>query len=106
MAGTPRPNASGGAAGDHDGIAVDVCVYVYITDYYTRGIYRIATDGTVTTLLTGLGSDHGHGMAWGSGIGGWREMSMYLPLPYNGNKVMELGLGVPGKGWEGTVINK
>ncbi|MFT5683648.1 MAG: streptogramin lyase, partial [Myxococcota bacterium] len=104
--GQPVLYANGVGNGYHDGIALDVCGNLYVTDYLTRGIYRIATDGTVTTLLNNLGNDHGHGAAWGSGIGGWKEMALYLPLPYNNNNVMELGLGVPGVGWEGTVINK
>jgi streptogramin lyase len=104
--GSPVLYASGVGGGYHDGIGVDVCGNVYVTDYTTSGLYRIAPGGTVTTLLYALGSDHGHGMAWGSGIGGWKDTALYMPQPYNGNKIMEIGVGVPAKGWTGTVLNK
>jgi hypothetical protein len=104
--GSPVLYSSGVGGGYHDGIGVDVCGNVYVTDYTTSGLYRIAPGGTVTTLLYALGSDHGHGMAWGSGIGGWKDTALYMPQPYNGNKIMEIGVGVPAKGWTGTVLNK
>ena len=38
--------------------------------------------------------------------GGWNEMAIYLPLPYNGNQVSVIDIGVPHRTWTGTVINQ
>ena len=104
--GEPYLFASNVGGGYHDGIGMDVCGNLYVADYNTRGLYRISPTGSVTALLTGLGGNYGHALEWGSGIGGWQEMSIYMPQPYNNNNVMEVAIGVPAKGWEGTVINK
>ena len=48
---------------------------------------------------------YGHGVVWGTGVGGFREDALYLPLPYNNNLVTELIIGVPSKNWNGTVVN-
>ena len=47
----------------------------------------------------------GHGVAWGSGVGGFREDALYLPQPVNGGTVGEAIIGVPYRTWDGTVIN-
>lgn len=92
----PERYASGVGSGWHDGIGVDACGYVYVAEYYSAGLYRIAPDGTVTSVVTpGTTRYYGHGLQWGSGIGGWRQDALYQPQPYNGNTVREVVIGFP-----------
>ena len=42
---------------------------------------------------------------FGSGIGGWRDDAIYVPQPYNGKSVSEIGLGVYHRSWQGTVLD-
>ncbi|MEQ1506794.1 MAG: hypothetical protein ABMB14_31495 [Myxococcota bacterium] len=99
--GDPYEFASGVGSGDyHDGLGVDLCGYLYIPDYSTSALYRVSPDGNQVQKLydTGLlGGDYGHGLEWGSGIGGWRTDALYLPLPYGGNHVLELVIGAPSR---------
>jgi hypothetical protein len=81
-----------------DGLGVDVCGNVYVADYGTSALYRIPAQGGEGELFVDWPDwQYGHGLEWGSGLGGWSETALYLPQPYNGNKVVELELGVPGK---------
>ncbi len=101
-------NVGGGFSGWHDGVAVDICGNLYVPDYYSSSLYKVTPDGTTTTFQD-WGYDYrqyGHGAVFGSGIGGWRDDAIYLPMPYNGNTVKELVVGVPGREWEGEVLNK
>lgn len=84
--------------GYHDGLGIDACGNLYVPDYNTSGLYRIDPNGVVTTLYnesTHSFSHYGHGVEWGSGIGGWNDHAIYLPQPYDGNTVNEIDLGVP-----------
>jgi len=92
----------------HDGLGVDVCGNIYLAEYETKALYRISADGTeVITLIQATSSDGmlPHGLAWGSGIGGWREDALYLPQPMNGDTIAEAVIGVPYRTWTGPVIN-
>jgi hypothetical protein len=78
-----------------DGIAVDACGNLWIPNYDTSNLYRVSDDGAVITYydwpdLTG----YGHGIAWGSGIGGWDDMSIFLSQPYGGDTVVRFEIGV------------
>lgn len=101
--------ATGVGQGYHDGLGIDACGNLYVPDYSTRGLYRVDTEGVVTTLYTqaSAGANHyGHGLDWGSGIDGWNHKAMYLPQPYDGNTVLEVVLGVPSgsyvRTWRGS----
>ena len=48
---------------------------------------------------------YGHGATWGTGVGGWLEDALYVPMPYGSNQVREIQIGVPGRDWAGTAIN-
>ena len=89
-----------------DGMAVDVCGNVYVALYDEQALVRITPDGVVSYLydLTSL-ANYGHGMQFGSGIGGWRDDALYLPLPYGGDTVSEVVIGVYHRSWQGKVIN-
>lgn len=84
--------------GYHDGLGIDACGNLYVPDYSSSGLYRVDPEGTVTTVYSGGGAGqphYGHGLEWGSGIGGWQDHAIYLPQPYNGLSVNEVLLGVP-----------
>jgi len=108
--GDPTVWVSGvGRGAYHDAIGVDICGYLYIPDYSTQTLWRVTPNGSIVQELevsSGLiQSDYPHGVTWGNGVGGWREDAIYLPMPYNQNKVRELVIGVPSRDWEGVAIN-
>jgi hypothetical protein len=80
----------------HDGIGIDVCGYLYVAEYYSHSLYRIAPDGTVMTYVDPDSTTYGHGVRFGHGVGGWRTDAIYQPEPYNNNAVREVIVGVPG----------
>ncbi len=87
--------ASDVGTGYHDGLGIDACGNLYVPDFNTSGLYRVDPAGVVTTLYDGPFEHYGHGLEWGSGIGGWNDHAIYLPLPYSNNGVNEIDLGVP-----------
>jgi hypothetical protein len=95
--------------GWHDGIAIDACGYLWVAEYYTGGLYRVDPEGNVETIFRNGGSMYGHGVEFGSGIGGWRQGALYLPLPYNQYKVKEVWVGVPSghlvRTWNGEPVD-
>lgn len=102
--GLPETFATGvGRGGYHDAIAVDVCGYLYVPDYDTSNLYRVSPSGQVQVLLDSgfLRQDYGHGVEWGLGVGGFAHDAIYLPQPYDGNRVLELVIGVPSREWTG-----
>lgn len=101
--------AEGVGGGWHDGIAIDVCGNLYVPEYYDMSLFRIDTEGTVELLgRPNAGLDYGHGVEFGSGIGGWKTGALYLPLPYNQNKVKEVWVGAPSghlvRTWNGEAV--
>ncbi len=96
--GSPRQFATLPGAQYQDGLAVDVCGNVYIP-VYPNNLFRITPEGTVSTYHQWADSSkYGHGLKWGSGIGGWRRDALYSPQPWNGGEetVVEVVVGVPG----------
>ena len=92
----------------HDGLGVDACGYLWIASYDDQSTYRVSPDGSeVVRVLRSTFDEgmYGHGVAWGSGVGGFREDALYLPQPVNGGTVGEAIIGVPYRTWDGTVIN-
>lgn len=90
----------------HDAVAVDLCGYIYIPDFWSRNLYRIAPNGdTVVFWDPASNSDYAHGLAWGTGEHGWREDALYFPQPYNNNNVGEVVVGVPPHYWPAIPIN-
>ena len=104
--GPPVLFASNVGDGYHDGLGIDACGNLYVPDYYTSGLYRVDPDGVVTVLYSGFQPHYGHGLDWGSGIGGWNDHAIYLPQPYDNYTVNEVDLGVPSgsrvRTWEGA----
>ena len=99
--------ASGVGEGWHDGVEVDICGYVYIPDYWTSRLYRIHPDGTPEVFVDWSWdtNQYAHGALFGNGVGGFREDALYVPMPYNGNTVKEIVVGVPRRDWAGIALN-
>ncbi|MBT3219867.1 MAG: hypothetical protein HN348_12325 [Proteobacteria bacterium] len=89
----------------HDGIVVDACGGIFVTDYSTSNLYRVSPDGDYFIYENWGYNQYAHGLVWGSGIGGWLDDAIYAPLPYYGNKVKEIYVGIPPAHWGGTVYN-
>lgn len=81
----------------HDALGVDLCGNLYVAEFYTNDLYRVTPEGEVSLLVDYSAVDYGHGLEWGSGIGGWRSDALYVPQPYNDNRVMEIVIGVPSR---------
>jgi hypothetical protein len=105
--GGPQAFATGLGEGWMDGVAVDACGYIYVPEFWSRTLYRVAPNGTHQVYLSwsNAQAQYGHGVVWGNGVGGWREDALYLPMPYGSSRVKEIVVGVPSRMWEGTVIN-
>jgi hypothetical protein len=105
---TPQVFATAVGEGWHDGVAVDACGAMYVPEYWSSRMYRVTSDGSVNIFFDWGAIDdsaYGHGAVFGHGIGGWREDAIYAPMPYDGNKVQEVVVGVPSRSWGGTVVN-
>ncbi len=91
-----------------DGIAADICGNVYATNFTTSQLFKITPAGDVSVYLDWSGdpTQYGHAVVFGNGKGGFREDAIYLPMPYNGNTVQEVVVGVPGRAFAGEVINQ
>ncbi|MCO4770574.1 MAG: hypothetical protein KDA24_11140 [Deltaproteobacteria bacterium] len=108
VVGSPSAFAIGVGGGWHDGVGVDACGYLYVPDYWDSKLFRINPTTGVSNVFMDWSPTfgaYGHGAVFGNGIGGWSEYNLYVPLPYNGNLVKEVVIGVPRKEWDGVVIN-
>ena len=101
--GQPRLLASLPGAQYQDGLAVDGCGNIYIPVWPDK-LYRITPEGTFTIYHHWPDMDfYGHGLKWGSGVGGWHKDALYMPQPWNDSTgegtlytVVEVVAGVPG----------
>lgn len=103
--GNPKLFATKVGGGYHDGLSVDACGNVFVADFTETALYRITPDGKVslyqdwkeTFVEENSPSDYGHGIEFGSGVGGWDKRSIFLPQPYDDNTVVRLDIGVPAR---------
>jgi len=96
IVGDPYMFAAGVGAGPYmDCLTVDECGNLYACDYSERNLYRITPDGVVNNYVSWNPiSQYGHGVAWGSGLGGWSGTAIYLPQPYDSDTMVEVEIGV------------
>jgi hypothetical protein len=96
--------------GWQDSVGVDACGNLYVPEYYTSSLYRITPDGDVDQVLSGSERDYGHGVVWGSGEGGWDDLAIYMPKPYDGASVKEVIIGIPDaakvRTWNGEKVER
>jgi len=99
------PQVFANFGGWHDGVGMDACGYLFVVDYSTSAMYRISPEGIPQVFVQWGYNGYGHGLVWGSGVGGWRTDALYVPLPYNANQVKEVVIGTPSAAFGGTVHN-
>jgi sugar lactone lactonase YvrE len=85
-----------GLNGGFDGINVDACGNVYITEYTTGRIYRVTPDGEQARMVVDLPSGWIPNMRWGHDIGGWRSDVLYVS-DRNQGRLFALEMGIAGK---------
>jgi len=84
-----------GDVGGLDGIGVDACDNIYVTEYVTGVIYRFSPAGDVVEVVDETGAFWIPNMHWGNGIGGWDEEVLYV-LDREAAVVHALEVGVLG----------
>ena len=84
-----------GGGGGLDGLNVDACGNVYVTEYVVGRIYRFGPDGGLGTLATVLPSSWIPNMHFGIGLGGWRKDRLYVADRDQG-RIFVIDTGVPG----------
>ena len=97
----------------HDAIDLDACGNLYVAEFWDRRLYIKPPGGTLVPLIeySNLGSGaYGHGLAWGSGVpwangagGVWEATNIYVPMPYDNDRVGQYELGMPHKDFNGGV---
>ncbi len=98
--GRPQIFARDVGEGYHDALRMDGCGNLWVTDFNASALYRVTPAGQVQQMRQWAFGDgemqsmYGHGITWGTGTHGWRADAIYLPMPYNNNKVQEIILGI------------
>ncbi|HSW60827.1 MAG TPA: hypothetical protein VLJ60_08515 [bacterium] len=85
-----------GSSGGLDGLNVDMCGYVYVTEYTLGKIWRFTPDGKTVELFAETGVPWIPNLHWGNGIGGWGKTTLYVMERGNGF-VFYIDTLVPGK---------
>ncbi|MBL4632600.1 MAG: SMP-30/gluconolactonase/LRE family protein, partial [Kofleriaceae bacterium] len=85
----------GGQRGGLDGMAVDACGNVYVTEFEVGFIWRFTPEGLREKVIE-LPSFWIPNMHWGSGIGGWDETILYV-MDRDEGRLFELDLGISEK---------
>ena len=89
----------GGHWGDYgllDGLNVDICGNVYVTEYIVGYIWRFTEAGAEPELVVETGSSWIPNMKWGYGIGGWESDVLYVS-DRDTRGIFAIDLGIPGK---------
>lgn len=84
-------------AGGLDGIGVDVCDNVYVTEYTLGNIWRFGPDGGEPELAVDTQTFWIPNLHWGSGVGGWDPNIMYVQDRFT-DELLAVSIGVPGSG--------
>jgi hypothetical protein len=80
-----------------DGINVDECGTVYVTDYATMDLYRVFPDATGETAIPHLPSSWIPNAKWApSSVGGWSKTTLYVADRPN-EAMFAVDVGVRGK---------
>jgi sugar lactone lactonase YvrE len=82
--------------GGFDGINVDICGNIYITEFVTGQVWRITPDGSQVDLVVELPSAWIPNLRWGSGLGGFEPDRLYVADRDRG-RLFALDMGIEGK---------
>jgi sugar lactone lactonase YvrE len=89
----------GGHWGDYgllDGLNVDICGNVYVTEYIAGYVWRFTEAGAEPELVVETGSSWIPNMKWGYGVGGWETDVLYV-MDRDSRGIFAVDLGIPGK---------
>ncbi len=82
--------------GGLDGLTVDTCGYVYVTEFIFGKIWRFAPTGGDPQLVAELPSSWIPNLHWGTGTHGWERDVLYV-MDRDQGRVFELPLTIPEK---------
>ncbi len=85
-----------GGAGGLDGLEVDGCGSVYVTEYAVGKVWRITPDGGTVELLFDPPVSWIPNLHWGNGLGGFAADKLYV-ANRDDAALYEVSVGVPGK---------
>ena len=94
--GNNDPEEGDGSAWGLDGLNVDACGYVYVTEYVDGVVWRVGPDGKGLGKAANLPSSWIPNMHWGSGVGGWDPEVLYVADRDQG-RLFAMEIGKPGK---------
>lgn len=83
--------------GGIDGVNVDACENLYVTEYIQGKIWRFDDEGSEPNLVARVQSSWIPNMHWGNGFGGWERDVLYV-MDRDQGGVFALPLGVEGHG--------
>jgi len=91
------PNSGLGKGTEFDGVAVDACGNVYVTEFVAAVIWRVTPDKQYEVIANFSEiTDWIPNLHWGSGIGNWDRNKLYV-MNRNEDQVFALDVGIPGK---------
>lgn len=82
-----------GETGGLDGVGVDACGYVYVTEFVRGIVWRITPDGQTVEKLIEPGTQWVPNMHWGNGVGGWDRNTLYV-IDAEPSKMYVVPLGI------------
>jgi sugar lactone lactonase YvrE len=82
--------------GSLDGLEIDACGYVYVTEYLVGTVWRFTPDGSQAEELFSPDSTWIPNLHFGEGLGGWDDHSLYV-MDRDQGRVFEVQLDVEGK---------
>lgn len=85
-----------GGAGGLDGLEVDGCGFVYVTEFSLGKVWRISPDGATVELLFDPPVAWIPNLHWGNGLGGFDADKLYVANRDEAG-LYEVSVGVPGK---------
>lgn len=90
-----KPTSGGGGGGGLDGLNVDECGNVYVSEYVVGYLWRIFPNGVIEKAAK-LPSSWIPNLDFGRGIGGWDDRTLYV-MNLNGGNIYEVAAKFRGK---------
>ena len=82
-------------AGGLDGVAVDACDNVWVTEYTLGYVWRFGPDGGEPELAVDTRTFWIPNLHWGNGIGGWDANTLYIQDRFT-DELIAVPTGIPG----------
>lgn len=82
-------------AGGLDGVAVDACDNVWVTEYTLGYVWRFGPEGGEAELAVDTNTFWIPNLHWGSGVGGWDANTLYIQDRFS-DELLAAPTGIPG----------